>query len=278
MRRRTDSDGVARVDRMDRFASVSTFLAACGTSQDCSDSQTRWAGGTYEDALGYARNGDLSYVKDAERIAEKIDNALDCAGVQDVLQPSVYGFTPIVPAYLAGTPEAMLTKTEETMRGDIEIWEDLTIDYQASVEDVRRKGVVLLATVLALSKIANVHVVAYSAYCGVNPVIELTTPISVSELCAVFTQPCFLRQLVHGYCVQENHKAKNHVPDSLPFADWGTHVSGTVESEHRSIAKLAGISDDAIVFGNDRRYQRTESEIVGDINRLVAKYRERFSR
>lgn len=275
MRRKKRKIGVARGDRIKRFQSVAAFLDDATVQSEQFEESSNWignefAGGTLDDAFRYARNGDLSSIADAQKLAERIDNSLDVAGEQVVLEPAVCGFAPIVPAYLAGEPESMLMQHETSARGEIEIWECLSIPGYVKPEDMRRKGVILLATVLALSRIANVKVVAYTSSVGANPAIEMSTPIDVSELCAVFCQPCFMRKLTLPWRYCENKSL-----DTSP-AGWSVKWCHDTAIERDALIKLAGMNPNALVFGNDERFYQSDEEIICGLNATVAEYKEKF--
>lgn len=272
-------------DNIKTFGSVREFVEFCERNDikgfrevhGLSNFGTQWSGGSFDDALAYARNGDLEAVEEAERIVSKIDERLEVAGVRPTWTPSVCGVIPLVPAYLAGTPEAMLARAdEETDKGDVEIWVDTSISGRATVGDMKRKGVIILATVMAVSRVRNVQIVVYNASRGESAAIRLSSPIDFSEVCAVLCQPCFTRKLMYGYSHWGNYQKGNFAALSgLPWAYWGSRGNGDNEIyERKALKEKAGMKDDALIFPDGRNYKRTDEEIISDINALMKRYTE----
>lgn len=226
------------------FDSFSEFADACekqansGGAFPYRDDDDGWYGGSTEQALAFARHGDTAAVAEAERLVEKIDAEIDSDGVRPTWQPSVVGSFPLVPAYLAGTPEAMIARTDvPDPRGDMEVWVELGCPAFVKTEQMRRRGVCVLAAVMALSRIRNVRVVCFTGYQNANMAIRLQYPLDVSEACGVLCQPSVKRRLTHGYSETLNRS-------SLPQASWGAK-SGSLESYRRALREYAGMPEDA---------------------------------
>ena len=148
------------------FESSSEFADACDRPdvRKLTTGGDEWAGGTFDQAIGYARHGDMSYVSEAERLVEKIDSEIDTEGVRPTWEPSVVGCFPLVPAFLAGTPEAMLARTDvPDARGDLDLWVELGVSACVSQDNMRRRGVMVLAAAMALSRVRNVRVTCFTA-------------------------------------------------------------------------------------------------------------------
>ena len=247
-------------------------LAAFG--RECREKNTtnpgssdRWAGGTAADAFLYCENGDVSKVPDAERIVAKIDDDIDADGFVQRWEPSVVGAFPLVPAYLAGTPESMLAKNDvPDVRGDLEIWANTTVSANCSARDMRRRGVVTLAMAMALSRVRNVRIVLYSTCDGSNVAIRLSSPVDYSEACAAFCQPSITRRLIYGHARLDGF--------SGTWAAWAEVCAGRT-AERKVLEEYAGMPADAVHLSTETlgKYSAiSDEELVKILNGKLRDY------
>ncbi len=221
------------------FDGLADFADGCerrGTTRNtCED---EWAGGSGKDALAFARHGDVSHVVEAERILEKLGTEIDSDGVRPVWTPAVVGTFPLVPAYLAGTPEAMLARTDvPDARGEIEVWADPTASGVCDQKDMVRRGVVTMAFTMALSRVRNVRMVVYTTNGVGDVVIRLASPMDVSEVCAAFCQTSITRHLIYAW--------SHSYGWSGAWARWSEVKAGR-DVERTTLEKLAGMPNDAV--------------------------------
>lgn len=256
--------------RIDSFATVGEFLKVVECEKSFQESSDDWCGGSWTKAVQYCREGDLSKVAEAEEIVDKLDSEIDSDGVRPMWAPSVVGPLPLVPAYLAGTPESMLAKTDvPDSRGDLEIWANTTVSSNCSSRDMMRRGVVTLAFAMALSRVRNVRLVIYSTVEGASVAIRLSTPIDYSEVCAMFCQPSVTRKLI--YC---HGKANRRRTGSLYWADWCQLYAG-VEGERKALIEKGGMPEDAIMLGTEKLgsyAEYTNEQLVKVLNEKVREY------
>lgn len=250
------------------YASLADFARGCmsrGTVEN--DVKTEWAGGTGADAVRFCLRGDMSRVADAERLVGNLDAEIESEGVRPMWMPSVVGSFPLVPAYLAGTPEAMMARTDvPDPRGDIEIWACTTVSANCSASGMMRRGVVTLAFAMALSRVRNVSLVLYSTISHSNVAIRLSSPLDFSEACAAFCQPAVTRQLVYGHAKPDGFNGK--------WSAWAEARYGG-EAECRALMECAGMPADALRLGTERLgdYSRTpDAELVKILNDKVREY------
>jgi len=251
------------------FDSPAEFARECakpGVRKYATD-EIRWAGGSYDDALRYASAGDLKYVSEAERLVEKIDSELDTEGLRPMWQPSVVGNFPLVPAYIAGTPESMLARTDvPDARGGLDLWVELGCSCSVKQSDMRRRGVCVLAAAMALSRVRNVRVVLFTAFKHTNMAIRLQCPFDVSEVCGMITQTSVTRQLTYRYSMYRLGEYSG-----IPWATWGVHSCNT-ESYRGPLVKYAGMPEDAELITMQRLGDwgaMTDEELVDTINGML---------
>lgn len=225
------------------YASLADFARGCQARRH-EERDSDWAGGSREDALRWCRTGDTSKVAEAERLLEKLDTEIDSDGMRPMWTPSVVGSFPIVPAYLAGTPESMLARTDvPDARGEIEIWANTTVSCDCSARDMMRRGVVTLAFAMALSRIRNATVVLYGTTNGSNVAIRLANPLDISEACAAFCQPSITRQLIYSHADQDGFYGA--------WAAWAETMKGAAV-ERRALIDHAGMPEDAVRLGTEK--------------------------
>ena len=251
------------------FDSSAEFAEACdcGSVRRYANGRDSWAGGTVDQALGYARHGDVSYVSEAERLVEKIDSEIDTEGVRPMWTPSVVGSFPLVPAYLAGTPEAMMARTDvPDARGELDLWVEMGVSVNVSQKDMRRRGVMVLAAAMALSRVRNVRVTCFTAFKYNNMTVPLGTPMDVSEACGMITQTSVTRHLMYAYSDFMSQEFTG-----IPWARWGVHAHNP-ESYRAPLVKYAGMPQDAELITMQRLGDwgsMSDEELVGTINKML---------
>lgn len=233
------------------YTSLADFARGCQARPHMDDdkARTRWAGGSFKDAVRWCEKGDQSKVAEAERLLERLDTEIDSNAVRPMWEPSVVGHFPLVPAYLAGTPEAMLARTDvPDARGEIEIWANTTVSCSCKASDMMRRGVVTLAFAMALSRVRNVTVVLYGTTNGSSVAIRLACPLDVSEACAAFCQPSITRQLVYGHATADGYTGN--------WARWAEVMNrrggNGAAVERKALMDYAGMPADAVRLGTEK--------------------------
>jgi len=180
-----------------------------------------WAGGTWAQALEYARNGDLAFTPGA---LEAISNV---HGLDRELVTAPVGFAPCVPAFLANSPASMLSyeNTRESEAAPIRIYIGISSSAGIAASALRQRGEMIAAIV---AQTQNERPVDLYVFQDSQPrhakgdcliVVKLTTnPPNLSELGAVLAQPCVKRQLFHAEVFHEGLQAfGGTVSSNLPF-------------------------------------------------------------
>lgn len=110
-----------------------------------------WLGGIDgPEAARRAVSGDEAAVPEAERLIERFSTSIESTAPFDA--PSVAGCYPIVPEALAGEPECM--REPQEMGSDtapLDIMVDIGCSTNFDADEMRRRGVAILALVMALS-------------------------------------------------------------------------------------------------------------------------------
>jgi len=191
------------------FGSLSEFGEACqhAKPQGASGSWCDWAGGSWDSAMRKLRSGDDSAVPEAESMLKDINDRLDLSGLSSRWNTSPVGAFPHVPAFLAGQPESMWARMPEASKdGEVRFVFCPTSFHGYSVENLRKRGVAVLAAAMALSRIRKVEVWVVSAMEMVHQfAVRMASPIILSESAYAMADTVFDRKLVHdlGYAEEE---------------------------------------------------------------------------
>lgn len=153
-----------------------------------------WLGGTLEELPGLLQRG---YAKGVDEAAEYIDKVMEYVPIETLgreLSPSPIGYVPIVPAYLAGRPDAMLGLDDDmTPEGVIKVFVAVNASGAASAEQLAKRGAAIMALVEALQMIRPVEL--FACHCpgsDSTPFVGRVqcrmgvTPMDLSEVAASF--------------------------------------------------------------------------------------------
>lgn len=146
---RNDSINRARFDSLTELADyLQPHLRTC---QYLEDSSPRFYGSTNgEQALRFARLGDERNVAAAQAMLDKFSAELELTTVAD--EATVAGCYPVVAEFLSGEPECMrLPSASHSESAPLSIFVDLTCSATIRPEQMRQRGIAVLAAVLALS-------------------------------------------------------------------------------------------------------------------------------
>jgi len=206
------TEGVARHGGTRWHASVQEFGDYCeqngaeGARKRAGRSENSdWVGGTYSETMRLLRLGDTSAVPEAERLLAQINTQINVRGLLPTWDTSPVGAFPHVPAFLAGAPESMWTKSlTPSPKGPVKIVFCMTNSGSFGVDSLRKRGTATLALAMALSIVRPVEVWAVSALdVQHQPCIRISSPIDLSEASYVLANPAFNRSLVYGLAFAE---------------------------------------------------------------------------
>lgn len=196
--------------KFERFDSVADFAAAC-RSAGVNDNEhsgsggggdSSWAGETLNQAYDYAENGNPALVAKAESVLDKIDSELDTSGLSPAWRNSVVGAFPNVPAYLANDPESMrhLHRNTENTNGEVNVYYAPNCSSSISNLESRKRGVTVLALVMALARVRPVNAYFFSTLGTKDQLVRIqTNPMVLSEAANALAATGFYRQLSYGY-------------------------------------------------------------------------------
>ena len=178
----------------------------------------KWYGGTYCQASDFLDHGDTTFVEKASKLAAQIVEAVCGDELAPAYVPSVVGMAPIVPAYLAGEPESMLTIANSApQRKTVNIFVSTTISAKASTTRMKMNGTLLLALMQVLSRTCDCNAILFSET-DVNAIaFPLSSPFIVSEIGAWLSQPIMTRFWEYGYSESFGHTGA--------WADWAPSVN-----------------------------------------------------
>lgn len=181
------------------FAKVSTTRAYAY------DTSNAWYGGESEaDTLRLALDGDTRLVPSAETLLASLDTHIETP--RRVWNRSPAGAYTVVPEYLAGIPTYMRRMAYEMdEQAPITILATTTSSAGISAEILAKRGTVILALVMALSRVRPVTLQQLAIMHGADADGETvitstinTAPLDLATACYVLTSAGFARRLTYG--------------------------------------------------------------------------------
>lgn len=174
------------------------------------DNSPSWYGGESAwDSVRYAELGRLDLVPKAEKLLSELDLAI--ATPEPVWNPSPVGYYLDVGDYLADAPDCMRTiEFEADERAPITILATTTSSAGISADTLQKRGTVILALVMALSRIRPVNLQQLTFTHGVEGGETIitsginTAPLDLARACYVLTSAGFARRLTYGIAEKLN--------------------------------------------------------------------------
>lgn len=215
------------------FDSPSAFLAEC-RRLNIRPSYSSWTGGDKaEEVHRKLDQGDTKYVAEAEAAIAEIMSGLHLEALRNEWEDAVAGCIPNVPAFCAGVPLTMRRKhIVVTEISPIKIFVSLTSSGGVNTATLTRRGVCLLALVIALTRVRPVELWTFNAIDmdsgfgrsssgGWQPIVDLvklpTQPIDVGLISYILVNMSFTRGLGYSYNNHFKHDYTHHAP--LPNLD-----------------------------------------------------------
>jgi hypothetical protein len=172
-----------------------------------SNSREDFSGAQLSEGVRILREGDTSRLNDAQAILDKVMVEGLVTQHLPILQASLVGFVPNVPAALAGHPESMFNRgfmESPTVNSPLTIYVETTVSAGVSQSELINRGVCILAFVLAMEQVRPVdlyialphsHSRKPGVYC---PVIKIASrPMDLGRAVWMLTDPCFARRCFH---------------------------------------------------------------------------------
>lgn len=165
------------------------------------------------------REGDTSSVAEAQAMIDKFQDEIP--SLRRVWTPTVAGFFPNVPAFLAGEPESMWRMDDDSSdRAPIRIWVGIGSSSSVTREQLIKRGAALAAFALALSERRPVYITPWwDLGNGTQTAGELisfdlkSSPVVLSEIIAALVNPDVTRYLgLHAAFIVDRS-----TPDSGPW-------------------------------------------------------------
>jgi len=271
---RTLGSGSYDNPKIERFPSVASFMEAFHASGAKISDRQSWTGETRAQVENSLANGNTDSVAKAEAILATIDANVNTRGLTRRWANDVVGAFPNVPAYLAGQPESMRRMDRQqrrSRRSAVRVYYSPVSSQSISHEQNFRRGVVVLAAVMALQRVRPVEVYYFTVLGLGDHVIKLRTdPMVLSESAYVLTSG--------GVCRSTSYPYAHAVSEWR--GDWG-RWSGQYEREMSREAKIEHMKtvlglgeDDILLPAVHMRDQDILDNPVAWINGLLDKYRD----
>lgn len=133
---------------------------------DSRDRSASFYGDPINQAVEKLYTGDLTNLKAAQDVIDKLELSHLFANDMPILAPAIAGYMPCVPAYLAGHPQAMYARDtieNPSVNSPLTVWIDTTVSGGLSDKQLTNRGIATLAFVLAMEQIRPVDLYCVSA-------------------------------------------------------------------------------------------------------------------
>lgn len=203
-----------------------------------SDDGSKWFGYlTYAQAMEGMTVGQESLVPKAEALLEKIDAAVETPHCEWL--PSIYGAYPIVPEYLANSPECMRHKTQvPTDVAPVSVYVSTTCSGSIEDDVMLARGVAILALIMKLQAIRPIDLYMLAETHGQTDgeflqVIHIPTqPLNISVAAFVLGRVGWARHLTYSVARMLD-KFNGCWPRNYAMGDsaWVSHVRETLNMQ-----------------------------------------------
>lgn len=200
-----------------------------------------WTAETWSEFNERIHDGYTGAVPDAEKLLAEIDANIDTTGLIDHWQDSVVGAFPNVPAFLAGSPECMRSFTGNSRntgkKSPIKVVYSPIVSASTDAETIKKRGIVVLALVMALSRVRPVELEVVTCLGNMDSRIRLkSAPLMLSETAYVLTNPTWFRSLAYTFA---------HASAAWD-GGWGAWSGGGSQSDEgvAHMRKCLGLQDD----------------------------------
>lgn len=174
-----------------------------------------WDDMSGSDCLDCVQNGDLSRVAESDKFLEQFESQALPSATHEIIA-NVVGGIPHIPNYLAGVPESMRYRRKSNAESaPLAIIVDLTSSAGIKSDDIRKRGVALLAFTRAISAKRPVELwavaglggdgatKAYWAGCRLD-----TAPMDLARACPTLASTAFPRNVLYRICRHHGSNGK----------------------------------------------------------------------
>ena len=252
------------------FADVSDFAQACRDA-GVNFSRDEWRGTvSTAQALDMCSTGDLSNVKRAQDIIDKV-NASGIEFGRKQWERGMAGAFPMVPAFLAGEPESMMHMQEsDSEQTPIRLFVSTVSSGGVENRELQNRAAAILALVMLLTEVRPTELWIYGeldAYAYAKnlslPMIRVNTaPLDLSVASYMLAHQGFTRGLMHGYATR-----------AMGFqGSWAFGLGKDEKKRAKVIGSILGATESDIVLGgvyiNDAAAHRPLEWLQGQVDSL----------
>jgi hypothetical protein len=156
-------------------------------------------------AIKYAREGDLSQVAPSQALLDQFESLVFVSRKFRVID-DIVGAVPNVPAFIAGQPMSMRRRVRQTSASaPLALFIDLTTSGGICANDVRKRGIAILALVRLLSNLRPIEIYVMTGLGGYQTaeycIVRLdTSPLDLARAAHMLTSVAVARDLCYRLC------------------------------------------------------------------------------
>lgn len=234
------------------------------------DDSYDFRGGSYEQNLERLRIGDRTNLELAQKIMDQMHTQQVFSIGSPVLVPSVVGFIPNIPNYLAGVPQDMYNiEIDETPSptSPIKIFVETTVSAMLTQKELTARGVAALALTLALSmtRPVQLYTATFGCYNDWNGTVHgsivpvMSNPIDLDRAVYMLTHSGFNRALAFPQ-ISYQHNPKSARYTSIPFP---RNCRDICQCEPEDILIKGGHAEDTLMLNDPVAWVKQQLEKHG---------------
>lgn len=171
-------------------------------------------------ALDKVVHGDLTHIEAAQKIISQMEDQNVFSSGVPVIRAAIQGYVPNVPAVIMGHPEGFLARFHDdasSINTPLNVYIETSISAGVSEQQILKRGVAVIAFVLAMSQIRPVQL--YATYAGRDNgtnfglAVNLgTTPLNLAVATWSLTHRAFCRRIGFHYMMAHTKKPYGSIP------------------------------------------------------------------
>lgn len=211
---------------------------------------------TYAEVLNRLLFGDERHVPESQCLLDKIEVEVDYDSVRAAWFPSASGAYPSIPDYLHNSPTSMRTRRKvENRNVPIGLWVDVTSSAAVSLEDLKKRGISVLALAMYLQAFRPVELhITISTKTQGSVVLDMdTTPFNISQAADILCNGETARLPMYAII--------RHTSDDL---------LGSIQDDPKELRKAYNIPEgDLVITGTHVLNQLAISDPIAWINSIA---------
>lgn len=242
------------------------------------------AGHTLESAIDKLQEGSMEHMEQVQAILDKLEVSDMITNNMKMLESSIAGFVPNIPAYLAGQPETMFDIVEsdiKSVQSPIKVVIHTSVGAWLSERNVISRGTSVIAFVMAMNLMrpvdlycvhaSSLHAAGSTSQVWGTCVKVASRPMDLARAIWMLTSPAYPRGLGIG-AVYRLSEYSSPYADNIPFA----FGQGDDEKYISGMRKILNLDNTDIFISRALNRYGDNMEMINDpiawVNKMVREH------